>query len=126
MVNGKSMKPAMPIVMALAIAASLGSCVSKPIEVKTPDFASLPDGVYRGAFAGGIVKATVDVTMTGGRIERVAIVSHRCGKGRPAEAIVADVVGRQSLEVDAVSGATRSSMVILKAIELALTDRGEG
>jgi uncharacterized protein with FMN-binding domain len=106
---------------ALMTAFVLQSCVSSKIDIKTPEFASIPDGTYRGRFDGGLVKATVDVLMAGGRIEKVTIVSHRCGRGKPAERIVDDVVRSQSLDVDAVSGATRSSMVILKAIETALT-----
>jgi uncharacterized protein with FMN-binding domain len=97
------------------------SCATRSIDVKTPDFASIPDGTYRGYFDGGLVKATVDALMASGRIENVTIVSHKCGKGKPAEVIVNEVVRRQKLEVDAVSGATRSSKVILKAIEVALT-----
>jgi uncharacterized protein with FMN-binding domain len=109
------------ILAVLTTAISFQSCVTSHIDVKTPDFARLPDGTYRGHFDGGLVKATVDVVMAGGRIQKVTIVSHRCGRGRPAEVIVNDVVRRQSLEVDAISGATRSSKVILKAIEVALT-----
>ncbi len=108
-------------IAALLSVLSLQSCVSRDIEVKTPPFATLPDGTYRGSYASGLVKATVDVRLAGGRIEQVTIVSHKCGKGKPAEAIVDDVVSRQSLEVDAVSGATASSRVILKAVEVALT-----
>jgi uncharacterized protein with FMN-binding domain len=89
--------------------------------VNTPDIASLPDGTYRGSYDAGLVKATVDVLIAGGHIEKVTIVEHRNGMGSSAEVIVNDVVERQSLEVDAVSGATRSSKVILKAIEIALT-----
>ncbi|HUI69763.1 MAG TPA: FMN-binding protein [Spirochaetia bacterium] len=106
---------------ALLAAISLQSCASGKIDVKTPSFASLPDGTYRGSYDGGLVNATVDVTVASGRIEKVTIVSHRCGRGKPAEAIVDDVVKNQSLDVDVVSGATRSSKVILKAIEVALT-----
>jgi uncharacterized protein with FMN-binding domain len=105
----------------LMAAALLQSCATKEISVKTPDFASLPDGTYRGSFSGGIVAATVDVAVSGGRIEKVTIVKHRCGKGKPAEAIVNEVVAKQSLDVDAISGATYSSKVILKAIETALS-----
>ena len=97
------------------------SCTSRNIEIKTPEFASLPDGTYRGYYDGGIVKATVDVLMMKGRIEKVTIVSHRTGMGKPAEVIVNDIVKKQSLEVDAIAGATRSSKVILKATEVALT-----
>ena len=67
-----------------------------------------------------MAKAIVNVKLAGRCIEKVAIVTHRTGKGKPTEAIVNDVVRRQSLVVDAVSGATRSSRVILKVIEVAL------
>ncbi len=109
------------IMTAFVTAVSFQACTTSPIDVETPDFASLPDGTYRGSCDGGLVQATVDVLMAGGRMEKVTIVRHRCGKGKPAEAIVNDVVREQSLDVDAISGATRSSMVILKAIETALT-----
>ncbi len=115
-------KKTLPFVaVALMAAMVLQSCAAPKIAVTTPDFSSLPDGVYRGSYDGGLVKATVDVSMAGGRIEGVTIVSHRCGKGKPAEAIVNDVVKAQSLDVDVVSGASRSSKVILKAIEVALS-----
>ncbi len=109
------------ILTAMAVAVFLQSCASQKIVVQTPDFALLADGTYRGSFDGGLVKATVEVTMAKGRIEKVTIVQHKCGLGKPAEVIVNDVVREQSLEVDAISGATRSSNVILKAIEVALT-----
>ncbi len=109
------------VTAALVAALFLQSCATKPIEVKTPDFASLPDGTYRGEYDGGLVKAVVDVQVADGRIEKVTIISHRNGMGQAAEAIVDDVVTKQSLEVDTISGATRSSKVILKAIEAALS-----
>lgn len=121
MTNGLSAARIAFILAVLMTAVFLQSCVTPKFDVKTPQFSSLPDGTYRGRFDGGLVKATVDVVMAGGRIEKVTIVSHRCGKGKPAEVIVDDVVREQSLEVDAISGATRSSRIILKAIEVALT-----
>ncbi len=97
------------------------ACATAKISVSTPNLAAIPDGTYRGSCDGGLVKATVDVAMSGGRIERVDIVQHICGKGKPAEAIVDEIVREQSLDVDVVTGATRSSLVILKAAENALT-----
>ena len=58
------------------------------------------------------------------KIERIELVKHRNGKGAPAEAITGKVVEAQSLQVDAISGATYSSKVILQAIENALTAHG--
>ena len=117
----KTLRAARISLAVLIAAVAFQSCVSNEIDIRMPDFTTLPDGTYRGAFDGGLVKATVDVLIEGGRMERVTIVSHRCGKGRPAEAIVEEVVRKQSLDVDTVSGATRSSKVILKAVEVALT-----
>ena len=39
-----------------------------------------------------------------------------------AEGIIDEVIAAQTLQVDTVSGATRSSKAILKAVELALCD----
>ncbi|MBU0927264.1 MAG: FMN-binding protein [Spirochaetes bacterium] len=92
------------------------------IPVTTPSFAGLADGAYKGFYDGGMVKAEVEVTIAGGSMTSVKILRHECGTGKPAEVIVDDVVAAQNLGVDAVSGSTYSSKVILKAIEVALTE----
>jgi uncharacterized protein with FMN-binding domain len=109
------------VVTTILAAVIVHSCDSEEIVVHTPRISSLADGTYRGSCDGGLVSATVDVVVSDQRIEQVIIVSHRCGKGRPAEEIVNDVVAEQSLDVDVISGATRSSQVILKAVEVALS-----
>ena len=91
------------------------------IEIKTPDIAKIQDGVYNGSFDALLVSAEVDVVVEGERITDIIIKKHKNGRGAKAEAITEEVVNRQSLEVDAVTGATNSSKVILKAIENALT-----
>ena len=98
-----------------------GACAMPDIKVTTPPFSTLPDGAYEGAHDGGMVKATVEATIAGGAIAAVRILRHDCGTGKPAERIIEEVVARQSLDVDAVAGATYSSRVILKAIENALS-----
>ena len=108
--------------VALLAAGALGSCAMPDIRVTTPAFAGLADGSYKGFYDGGIVKAEVEVTIAGGSMTAVTILRHDCGTGRPAEVIVEDVVAEQSLDVEAVSGSTYSSKVILKAIEVALTE----
>lgn len=50
----------------------------------------------------------------------IKIIEHENGLGSKAEKIVDDVISRQSLKVDAVSGATASSKYIIKDIENAL------
>ena len=109
------------VLAAMLTALFLSSCALPDIRVITPGFNLLPDGAYQGRYDGGMVKASVEVTILTGIIRRIDILDHECGLGKPAEAIVNDVVAAQSLDVDAVAGATYSSMVILKAIEMALT-----
>lgn len=68
----------------------------------------------------GLVKSVVLVKVQDHFIKDIKIVKHRNGKGAKAEIITVEVIKKQSLKVDAVTGATASSNVILKAIEDAL------
>lgn len=81
---------------------------------------SAQDGVYSGEYNTTLVKATVKVNIKDNIIQDIEIVKHQCGTGKKAEAVVDRVVQNQSLKVDAISGATYSSKVILKAIEKAV------
>lgn len=104
--------------LVVVIAASLTGCAAFG---NLSDLGAIADGTYHGEWDAGLVRAAVNVTMDSGRIEFVDIVEHECLRGGPAEVIVEDVVEQQSLEVDAVSGATASSKAILKSIEVALS-----
>lgn len=91
------------------------------IEVGEVDLASIEDGSYRGECSAGPVKAVVTVQVEGNRIVSIGIEEHQHGLGKKAEKIVDEIISRQSLNVDAISGATLSSNVIRKAVEVALT-----
>lgn len=120
----KLSRPAAASLCAVLLASgALASCMTNGKEksaIGSPDMGSVADGVWRGAYSAAPVMAEVEVTVAGHRIESIRIVKHRTLKGVPAERIVASVVAAQSLRVDIVSGATRSSRCILKAIEVAL------
>lgn len=92
----------------------------KAIEIDTIDLQKVQDGEYRGAYDAILVKAEVLVTVQNHRITRIDLVKHEHGRGAAAEVIPQRVVEKQSLQVDAVTGATASSKVILEAIEQAL------
>lgn len=70
------------------------------------------------------VSAEVRVTVKGQRITGIELLEHNSGKGAPAEVIPGRAVEAKSLDVDAVSGATYSSKVILKTKENALESAG--
>lgn len=84
-------------------------------------FTGLKDGVYDGECDVRFIDAKVRVTVKDGRVADITILKHKNGHGAPAEAILGEIVQRQTLEVDAVSGATNSSRVLKKAVENALT-----
>lgn len=92
------------------------------IELGQVDLDSVPPGTYTGQYEAGPVKAVVSVEVAGGRIQDIEILEHRHLLGRRAERqIPSRVLSAQSVQVDTVTRATASSMVILKAIEIALS-----
>lgn len=85
------------------------------------DMSKVEDGKYIGSEDGGMVKVKVEVTVKDHAITDIVILQHDNGKGAPAEVIVNDIIDKNSLEVDAISGATHSSNVIKTAVLNALT-----
>ncbi len=110
---------ALLIIIVIAVALNL----PKPLSISDDSFdlSAVADGVYEGECDNGLVLARVEVEVRGHAITGIHILEHRNGMGSPAEVITDEVVSRQSVEVDAVSGATMSSQTILKAIENALS-----
>jgi uncharacterized protein with FMN-binding domain len=84
------------------------------------DLLKVADGTYGGSYGIFPVLVEVKVTVKDHRITAIDLVKHRTGQGQGAAALPAKVIAAQSLKVDAVSGATLSSKVVLKAIENAL------
>lgn len=90
------------------------------ISVSMPDLSNVQDGNYIGEYSIAPVHVKVEVLVSNHQITNIIILQHDNGLGSTAESIVIDVVEEQSLDVDAVSGATVSSKCILKAIENAI------
>jgi len=106
-----------------ALAILLTGCPTEEFEaisIDGIDLSSTADGTYEGAYDTSMVKATVAVTVAANRITVIKILRHDNGMGKKAEAIVDRVIDAQRTKVDTVSGATGSSLVILKAIERAV------
>jgi uncharacterized protein with FMN-binding domain len=84
---------------------------------------SISDGVYRGNYSVSKtpVKVTLDVIVQDNKITGINIVRHICSPiGKKAEKIKEEIIDKQSLDIDAVSGATGSSKGILMAVQNAL------
>ena len=85
-----------------------------------PDLSQVKDGVYLGDYSTFPVSAQVEVTVADHVITDIRLLKHTNGQGESAETILPVVLQAQSIQVDIITGATYSSKVILKAIELSL------
>ena len=114
----------LPPVLALFLAAA---CSMAPTLGKRAS-SSLQDGVYEGSYSSFPNSAKVEVTVAEQRIAKVEIIEHfASSRGKRAEdAIPKRIVEEQSTEVDAVSGATNSSRVIMNAAQDALKKAATG
>jgi uncharacterized protein with FMN-binding domain len=82
-------------------------------------FSGLADGTRSATASEGEVSATVEVTVASGRIERLTLKDGVNIEASLAETLFDAVKATQSSQVDAVSGATASSQVLLRAVEAA-------
>ena len=106
---------------ALSIGAMLLGCAQTPVIGAPVDHARLKDGTYEGSYRGGPNKASVQVTIKDSNIVDIEILQHQAWRGGIAEAtIIERVIASQSTKVDAVSGATNSSRVIMNAVQKAI------
>lgn len=88
---------------------------------------ALTDGVYAGTGAGKMGEIACEVTVEGGKITAVTVTEHSETPGlcdAALESVPAQIVEKQSLDVDLVSGATGTSQGILDAAKAALAQAG--
>lgn len=81
------------------------------------------DGTYTGTARGYHPGLTVSVTVANGKISNIEITSHDESRGfyeKPFAIVPQEIIDSQSTNVDAVSGATRSSNGIMMAVANAL------
>lgn len=90
------------------------------IEIVDVDLSKINDGTYHGKYGEFPVAVELDVTVIDHKLTKIVITKHDNGQGKPAEAIIDDVLLAQSLKVDVISGATYSSKTILLALLNAL------
>jgi uncharacterized protein with FMN-binding domain len=124
----KVIKRSVIVIIVMGLIASLGylaSVAKYKEEVKALTFteiamSSVPDGEYEGNCDVGLIYASVKVNVKDGKIEHIDLLEHKNGRGAAAEVIVDSIISEQQIDVDAISGATNSSLVIKKAVQNAL------
>ena len=96
-------------------------CAKTPVIGALVDHTKLADGIYEGSYRGGPNKALVKVTIKDNKIVNIEIIEHQAWKGKKAQVpIVERIIADQSTKVDAISGATNSSRVIMNAVQNAI------
>ncbi|MFP4462161.1 MAG: FMN-binding protein [Thermotogota bacterium] len=93
------------------------------LEIENVVISEVPDGTYSGAYKQFPIDVALTVSVKNGEIQDIRINKHVNGKGKDGEKITDKVISQQSLDVDTISGATYSGIVILKAVEQALLNR---
>ncbi len=105
----------------LILNALLWSCAQAPVIGGPVNRARLADGIYEGSYREGPNSAWVRVTIKSHTIVRIEIIEHQAWKGKQAESMVLErILAAHSTDVDAVSGATNSSRVIMNAVHKAV------
>ena len=78
------------------------------------------DGTFAGTAETPLVKVTVEVTVENHTLKEIRLLRHENGQGALAEAMLPEMLGQNTSEVDTVSGATLSSKAIRAAVRDAL------
>ncbi|MBE7724005.1 MAG: FMN-binding protein [Enterocloster citroniae] len=90
------------------------------LDIKDIDLNAVDNGEYIGICQNKILFAVVKVHIANHEIADIEILEHKASYMTQAQQIADDVCSKQSLEVDAISGATLTSDTVLKAVENAL------
>ena len=95
----------------------------RKMVINDVDLQKIEDGRYQGEFTGGRWKNKLEVTVKDHKIADINMVqaSEMSGLKAIGEEVFKKVEEEQSLQIDAVSGATVHTKAILKSIENALT-----
>jgi uncharacterized protein with FMN-binding domain len=92
-------------------------------QIADVNLAKIPDGAYSGSFGDFLVSVDLTVTVKDSAISDITVNEQSCGKGYEALETVDRIIQAQSPRVDAVTGATGSSMTIMVAAYRALTSQ---
>lgn len=120
----KGSSKTLPVKTAASSGVGQGSTTTPTTEVPEGGY---KDGTYQGSGTGFGGTITVQVTVSGGKITVVDILSASGETGSyfaSAQGVVSKVLSSQSPNVDAVSGATYSSNGIIQAVQNALSQAG--
>lgn len=92
----------------------------QPMEVSQLDLSDVPDGHYIGVCQNKLLFAVVGVDVREHEFSSVDVLYHKAAYMEQAELTADMALAGQTLQVDAISGATLTRDTVLKAIENAV------
>jgi uncharacterized protein with FMN-binding domain len=104
----------------MAGAAFPGMGAVRRLTVNPVDLSKVADGSYSGSFRAGRFSYSVEVTVKDHRIEAVTSTGAKQAQDAVVQQIFSRIVEAQSVQVDAVSGASLTTKAVSKAVENAL------
>ena len=112
------------LIIAIAMGAKMREIQKsmESVETVSIDMSKVKDGSYTADTDLVLVKVKVEVMVEAHQIKTIEILEHQNGKGKPAEAIIDEMIEKNTDEVDAISGATCSSVAIRSAVNKALQE----
>ncbi|MEE3488392.1 MAG: flavocytochrome c [Bulleidia sp.] len=115
------------VLLCALMTVSLSACGSSSAAQATEAAGKYTPGTYTGTAAGRNGDVTVEVTLSSDKIEKVEVTDHKETEGigtNAVDAIPGEIVDAQSLDVDAVAGATVTSDAIIEAVKAAMESAG--
>lgn len=115
------------IAVTICVCFAIVAFVLRPqtLSIGKVDLNTVADGEYIGVCQNKILFAVVKVEVQDHKITDIEVVEHKASYMEQAEQIAGAVSSAQSLDVDAITGATLTSDTVLKAIENALEKDGK-
>lgn len=104
----------------MMIYAFLGKEQTTHLEIQNIDLTEISDGTYTGSYDCYRWSNKVKVTVMEHRITSIQALKIQDGRESLVKTLTQKILDQQSVDVDAVSGATASSNGYLKAVEIAL------
>jgi len=93
----------------------------RQMNIRDVDISHTRDGDYVGSFSYCGFEYAVETTIKSHKIRQIKILHNRdTNHAKRAEGVIAEILERQTPNVDAISGATTTSKALMKAVENSL------